>query len=985
MANQTGRPIAPARKLVAAVSGTIAVFVVALGFGMSSLGVVIFGVVLLALSVALGSVNVVRRGARAWVSGTAEVRSISPPPTSAAVYGRARILAVVVAPGLPTSEVEINESKVPVVKWPAPGDTLPITVDVDDMRRVRINWDEAIPREHGEDPPPPPPEYDEFDNESDLDSDLLDDVEPPPWVTRDRQWGRGPEEPPPPPPPSASPPQPGLDDGTVVVRDTPAGPVVEGEFVDHDDTPQTLPRRAPKAATGAESPTVAATAGAAAAGMGTAASTPGTRRPSPHPRGAGSATATAEPTTVTAPPPQREPHPDDLLATDIPLDEPADQPQQPRRPEPVPTSTAPHPSPVGSFPTAPPPSTPPPTAPAPSTPPPAPADDEIDLPLDADPDPAPETTPHAAAAVEDDLIAPPPPSSTRFVSNAAHDATTAASATTSATSAAADGDSAAANLGSADEAARDAAAAPRTAGDDLPPEQRVAAVPWEPEPSSSGRDEAPLADQAGAAPADESRETASGTGSPPRPQEAQPVSTADSETASPPRPQDAEAAQPVSEAQPASATQPASDAQPASAAQPVSAAHSGGQEHSQAKHGLIATAVGAVAAAAVAAVKKAGKQDRDEPPTDDIPAGSAAIPDQPAARPPAPAAAAATAVPAADEPPAGNGPAIAEADADNAARPPAPAAAAAFSVTERASAPQPSAADTGHPTAKPADDTQAQHPTAAPADDTPASHPTATPADDTPAFAHIPAEDADAPIKDADATAEDADATAGAAPPSAHAAASAGESPAAGGAAAWPVREASAAAEEEIAAPRPSAPTPAAAALAAAAAAAAAAGPASGGDKNPWADFAGSREPDESTAEVITAYPSARPGPAGAIHGVGITVLVTDLARSIAFYRDTLGFYEIDSGEGSAVLASGDTRLVLRTVHGLSAEAGRLIYLNLEVGDVEAVYEELRAKGVEFVHAPRPVNRGDRLELWSASFRDPDDHNIAITQWRAIH
>jgi catechol 2,3-dioxygenase-like lactoylglutathione lyase family enzyme len=135
---------------------------------------------------------------------------------------------------------------------------------------------------------------------------------------------------------------------------------------------------------------------------------------------------------------------------------------------------------------------------------------------------------------------------------------------------------------------------------------------------------------------------------------------------------------------------------------------------------------------------------------------------------------------------------------------------------------------------------------------------------------------------------------------------------------------------------------------------------------------------------VITAYPSARPGPAGAIHGVGITVLVTDLERSIAFYRDMLGFFEIDSGQGSAVLASGDTRLVLRTVHDLSAEAGRLIYLNLEVGDVEAVYNELKAKGVTFVHAPRPVNRGDKLELWSATFTDPDGHNIAVSQWRAI-
>jgi catechol 2,3-dioxygenase-like lactoylglutathione lyase family enzyme len=155
-------------------------------------------------------------------------------------------------------------------------------------------------------------------------------------------------------------------------------------------------------------------------------------------------------------------------------------------------------------------------------------------------------------------------------------------------------------------------------------------------------------------------------------------------------------------------------------------------------------------------------------------------------------------------------------------------------------------------------------------------------------------------------------------------------------------------------------------------------------DRGPWASLVPKSEPDDQVSDVITAYPSARPGPAGAIYGVGITVLVTHLDRSIAFYRDTLGFYEIDSGEGSAVLASGDTRLVLRTVHGLSAEAGRLIYLNLEVGDVEAVYEELRAKGVQFVHAPRPVNRGDRLELWSATFRDPDDHNIAITQWRAI-
>ncbi|WP_306216157.1 VOC family protein [Actinoplanes sp. RD1] len=116
---------------------------------------------------------------------------------------------------------------------------------------------------------------------------------------------------------------------------------------------------------------------------------------------------------------------------------------------------------------------------------------------------------------------------------------------------------------------------------------------------------------------------------------------------------------------------------------------------------------------------------------------------------------------------------------------------------------------------------------------------------------------------------------------------------------------------------------------------------------------------------------------------MGITVLVTNLARSIDFYKEMLGFYELDAGPGSAVLASGETRLVLRAVHDLTS-MGRLVYLNLEVGDVEAVYEELKRKGITFVHGPRPVNRGDKLELWAASFLDPDKHNIAITQWRAI-
>jgi len=135
-------------------------------------------------------------------------------------------------------------------------------------------------------------------------------------------------------------------------------------------------------------------------------------------------------------------------------------------------------------------------------------------------------------------------------------------------------------------------------------------------------------------------------------------------------------------------------------------------------------------------------------------------------------------------------------------------------------------------------------------------------------------------------------------------------------------------------------------------------------------------------ADLITAYPSARPSPNAAIHGVGITVLVTDLERSIAFYRDMLGFFEIDGGEGNAVLASGDTRLVLRAIPDITKIKNRTVHVNLEVGDVDAMYEELKSKGVRFTYAPRPVSKGERLEQWAAAFRDPDGHGISITQWR---
>jgi catechol 2,3-dioxygenase-like lactoylglutathione lyase family enzyme len=136
---------------------------------------------------------------------------------------------------------------------------------------------------------------------------------------------------------------------------------------------------------------------------------------------------------------------------------------------------------------------------------------------------------------------------------------------------------------------------------------------------------------------------------------------------------------------------------------------------------------------------------------------------------------------------------------------------------------------------------------------------------------------------------------------------------------------------------------------------------------------------------VAAAYMNATPPPdqqGGArVRNVALTVFVTDLSRSIIFYRDVLGFTEIDAGHGSTVLESGAARIVLRRVPMPPVER-RVVHLLLEVPDVNAAHRDLLERGVTFVHRPRAVGQYDMMTLWAAALRDPDGHGIALTQWK---
>ncbi|MDA1093448.1 MAG: VOC family protein [Acidobacteria bacterium] len=102
---------------------------------------------------------------------------------------------------------------------------------------------------------------------------------------------------------------------------------------------------------------------------------------------------------------------------------------------------------------------------------------------------------------------------------------------------------------------------------------------------------------------------------------------------------------------------------------------------------------------------------------------------------------------------------------------------------------------------------------------------------------------------------------------------------------------------------------------------------------------------------------------------------VSDLGRSSAFYRETLGLDLQFEMEGFVFLKAGGVALALSTAHaGLATPLAGATEVVFGVDDVTATHEALTARGVEFLHPPRNVT-GDQ---WAANFRDPDGHVLSI-------
>ncbi len=101
----------------------------------------------------------------------------------------------------------------------------------------------------------------------------------------------------------------------------------------------------------------------------------------------------------------------------------------------------------------------------------------------------------------------------------------------------------------------------------------------------------------------------------------------------------------------------------------------------------------------------------------------------------------------------------------------------------------------------------------------------------------------------------------------------------------------------------------------------------------------------------------------------------TDLARSLAFYRDTLGLAVQFEMPGFVFLHTSGVTLSLSEAHAkLATPVAGGTEVVFGVADVTAAHDALKARGVEFLNAPRNVT-GDQ---WAANFRDPDGHLLSI-------
>jgi predicted enzyme related to lactoylglutathione lyase len=118
-------------------------------------------------------------------------------------------------------------------------------------------------------------------------------------------------------------------------------------------------------------------------------------------------------------------------------------------------------------------------------------------------------------------------------------------------------------------------------------------------------------------------------------------------------------------------------------------------------------------------------------------------------------------------------------------------------------------------------------------------------------------------------------------------------------------------------------------------------------------------------------------GALGQVH-----ISVTDLDRSVAFYRDVLGIQHLFTvpGQPMAFFRSGEVRLYLGVPSSPQFASRCVLYFRVD--DIAAEAARLRDAGVA-VGEPHVAHRDGATELWLAGLTDPDGHQVILMEERS--
>ena len=109
---------------------------------------------------------------------------------------------------------------------------------------------------------------------------------------------------------------------------------------------------------------------------------------------------------------------------------------------------------------------------------------------------------------------------------------------------------------------------------------------------------------------------------------------------------------------------------------------------------------------------------------------------------------------------------------------------------------------------------------------------------------------------------------------------------------------------------------------------------------------------------------------------VQAALTVTDLARSVAFYRDVLGLPLLFETNGMAFFQAGELRLMIGTNSSDPPARGTVLYF--DAPDIDDLAPALEAKGVAFTGPIEVLQRTETQELKLRIFRDPDGNPLAL-------